>query len=66
MARRKELQIPDAILDQLLSGTAASAAFDQGRLLDLKLKLPHFHGRSVGSDQSFMSIFLASYSMGER
>ena len=34
MARRKEPQIPDAILDQLLSGTAASAAFDQGVLLD--------------------------------
>jgi putative transposase len=34
MARRKEPQIPDAILDQLLSGTAASAAFDQGGLLD--------------------------------
>jgi putative transposase len=34
MARRKEPQIPDAILDQLLSGTEASAAFDQGGLLD--------------------------------
>ena len=30
------------------------------------VKLPHFRGRFVGSDQSFMSIFLASYSMGER
>jgi hypothetical protein len=30
------------------------------------LKLPRFHGRSAGNDQSFMSIFLASYSMGER
>ena len=34
MARRKEPQIPDAILDQLLSGTAASTAFDRGGLLD--------------------------------
>ncbi len=34
--------------------------------LKLKLKLPHFRGRFVGGDQSFMSIFLASYSMGER
>lgn len=34
MARRKEPIIPDAILDQLLSGTQASAAFDQGGLLD--------------------------------
>ncbi len=34
MARRKEPQIPDVILDQLLSGTAASAAFDRGGLLD--------------------------------
>ena len=34
MARRKEPQIPDALLDQLLSGSEASAAFDQGGLLD--------------------------------
>lgn len=34
MAKRKEPQIPDAILDQLLSGTAASTAFDSGGLLD--------------------------------
>jgi hypothetical protein len=34
MARRKEPQIPDAVLDQLLSGTAASTAFDRGELLD--------------------------------
>jgi putative transposase len=34
MARRKEPQIPDAMLDQLLSGTAASTAFDRGGLLD--------------------------------
>ena len=34
MARRKEPQIPDALLDQLLSGPEASAAFDQGGLLD--------------------------------
>lgn len=34
MAKRKEPQIPDALLDQLLSGTAASTAFDRGGLLD--------------------------------
>ena len=34
MAKRKEPHIPDAILDQLLSGTAASTAFDRGGLLD--------------------------------
>ena len=34
MAKRKEPQIPDAILDQLLSGTGASTAFDRGGLLD--------------------------------
>jgi putative transposase len=34
MARRKAPQIADEVLDQLLSGTAASAAFDQGGLLD--------------------------------
>jgi len=34
MARRKEPQIPDAVLDQLLSGMAASTAFDRGGLLD--------------------------------
>jgi hypothetical protein len=32
----------------------------------VELKLPRFRGRSAGSDQLFMSIFLASYSMGER
>jgi putative transposase len=34
MARRKDPQIPDALLDQLLSGSEASAAFEQGGLLD--------------------------------
>jgi len=34
MARRKEPQIADAVLDQLLSGMAASTAFDRGGLLD--------------------------------
>jgi len=34
MARRKEPQIPDVILDQLLSGTKASAASNQGGLLE--------------------------------
>jgi putative transposase len=34
MARRKDPQIPDAVLDQLLSGSEARAAFDQGGLLD--------------------------------
>jgi putative transposase len=34
MARRKEPRIPDAILDQLLAGTDARSAFEQGGLLD--------------------------------
>ena len=34
MPRRKEPAIPYAILDQLLAGGTASAAFDQGGLLD--------------------------------
>ncbi len=34
MAKRKEAQIPDAILDQRLSGSAARTAFDRGGLLD--------------------------------
>lgn len=34
MARRKEPVIPNELLDQLLAGGAASAAFDQGGLLD--------------------------------
>lgn len=34
MPRRKASHIPDVMLDQLLSGTKASAAFDQGGLLD--------------------------------
>ena len=37
MSRRKEPTIPNGLLDQLLAGGAASAAFDQGGLLD-KLK----------------------------
>jgi putative transposase len=32
--QRKAPQIPDEILDQLLSGAEASTAFDQGGLLD--------------------------------
>lgn len=34
MSRRKEPTIPNELLDQLLAGGAASAAFDQGGLLD--------------------------------
>jgi len=34
MSRRKEPTIPNALLDQLLAGGDASAAFDQGGLLD--------------------------------
>ena len=34
MSRRKEPFIPNELLDQLLAGGAASAAFDQGGLLD--------------------------------
>jgi putative transposase len=34
MSRRKELTIPNELLDQLLAGGAASAVFDQGGLLD--------------------------------
>jgi putative transposase len=34
MSRRKEPAIPNELLDQLLSGGAASAAFEQGGLLD--------------------------------
>jgi len=34
MSRRREPAIPTELLDQLLAGTAASAAFEQGGLLD--------------------------------
>ena len=34
MSRRKEPTIPNELLDQLLAGSAASAAFDQGGVLD--------------------------------
>jgi len=34
MSRRKEPAIPNELLDQLLAGAAASAAFEQGGLLD--------------------------------
>jgi len=34
MSRRKEPSIPNDLLDQLLAGDAASAAFEQGGLLD--------------------------------
>ena len=33
MSRRKEPSIPNELLDQLLGGDAASAAFEQGGLL---------------------------------
>ncbi len=34
MSRRKEPAIPNELLDQLWAGDAASAAFEQGGLLD--------------------------------
>jgi|GEM_PF-2716152 len=34
MSRRKEPTIPNELLDQLLAGSAASAAFERGGLLD--------------------------------
>ena len=34
MSRRKEPSMPNDLLDQLLAGDAASAAFEQGGLLD--------------------------------
>jgi putative transposase len=34
MSRRKEPSIPDSVLDQLLAGTDASTAFEQGGILD--------------------------------
>ena len=34
MSRRKEPSIPDSVLDQLLAGSDASAAFEQGGILD--------------------------------
>ena len=34
MSRRKEPVIPHELLDQLLAGGTASAAFEQGGLLD--------------------------------
>lgn len=34
--------------------------------IGMRLKLPRFRGRFGGSGQSFMSIFLASNSMGEK
>jgi putative transposase len=34
MSRRKEPSIPDSVLDQLLGGAEASAAFEQGGILD--------------------------------
>ena len=38
MSRRKEPVIPAEILDQLLAGTDAAAALDQGGLLDVLKK----------------------------
>ena len=38
MARRKDPTIPNALLDQLLAGGDARAAFDQGGLSDLLKK----------------------------
>jgi putative transposase len=34
MSRRKDPLIPDAVLDQLLAGSDASTAFEQGGILD--------------------------------
>jgi putative transposase len=50
MARRKEPQIPDAILDQLLSGTEASTALDRGGLLDQLKKALAEHALNAEMD----------------
>ena len=62
MARRKVPQIADEVLDQLLSGTQASAAFDQGGLLDqlkkalaeraLNAEMDHHLGGEAGAGNS--------------
>ncbi|TPG41477.1 hypothetical protein EAH89_28750 [Roseomonas nepalensis] len=41
MAQRNEPRIPDTILDQLLAGSHAQTAFDQGGLLH-ELSMPVF------------------------
>ncbi len=60
MARRKEPQIPDALLDQLLAGADAKSAFDAGGLLDglkkalaeraLYAEMDHHLGGEGGAD----------------
>lgn len=47
MPRRKEPAIPNELLDQLLAGGDANAAFDQGGLLDC-----HVRGQGRGPSLS--------------
>jgi len=53
---------PGGSLDFVARGVAERLTQRLGQ----SLKLPRFHGRFAGIDHSFMSIFLASNSMGER
>ena len=50
MPRRREPAIPDTILDQLRAGGAASAAFDQGGLLDSLKKALTEHALNAEMD----------------
>ena len=53
MSRRKEPTIPNELLDQLLAGGAASAAFEHGGLLDsLKKALTE---RPLNAEKNTMS-----------
>jgi hypothetical protein len=68
-ARRREITIhlaPDGLAAVLAGEPHVDRAGKDQLGQALELKLPRFHERSSGSDHSFMSIFLASYSMGER
>ncbi len=57
MARRKEPSIPDALLDQLLSGVDPKTAFDPGGLLDgLKKAFAERAGQSRIAGEAFAQI----------
>jgi hypothetical protein len=57
---------PNSIRSRDTAKAVVATLVEARWLVPVKLKLPRFRGRSAGSDQLFMSIFLASYSMGER
>lgn len=67
MSRRKDLSIPDSVLDQLLAGTNASAAFGQGGIFDaLKKAVSNWRGFKRASVRGRFNYSTPRYSISSK